>query len=125
VLLASMVPLYLGGLLSDLAYRSSYQLQWSNFAAWLIAGALVFTGLTLLWSVVTLVRAVRRRGWPLVYFLVVLAIFVLGLLNSFIHARDAWGMMPTGLILSFAVTALAVVATWIGFSGRSHAGDVR
>lgn len=125
ILLASMLPLYLGGLLSDLAYSSSYQIQWSNFAAWLIAGAMVFTGLTLLWSLISLIGGSHRRGWALIYFLVVLAVFILGLINSFIHARDAWGIMPAGLVLSIIVTALAIVATWIGFTGRGHAGDVR
>ena len=50
VILASAFPLFLGGLLSDMAYRSSYEIQWSNFAAWLIAGAMVFAGLAFLWS---------------------------------------------------------------------------
>ncbi len=39
VLLAATLPLFLGGLLSDIAYALSYEIQWSNFAAWLIAGA--------------------------------------------------------------------------------------
>src|SRR3712207_1485727 len=59
VLLAATVPLFLGGLLSDLAYASSYQIQWSNFAAWLIAGGMVFTGFALLWAFVELLRAGR------------------------------------------------------------------
>lgn len=40
VLLAGIIPLFLGGLLSDIAYASSYEIQWNNFASWLIAGAL-------------------------------------------------------------------------------------
>lgn len=116
VLLASALPLFLGGLLSDWAYGSTYQIQWSNFAAWLIAGAMVFTGLSLLWGLIDLVRRGRRRGRTLVYFLVLLATFVLGLVNSFVHSRDAWGTMPDGLILSVIVTLLAGVAVWIGFS---------
>ena len=43
-LLAGAVPLFLGALLSDITYARSYQIQWSNFASWLIAGALVFAG---------------------------------------------------------------------------------
>jgi uncharacterized membrane protein len=121
-LLAAIVPLYLGAFLSDHAYSRTYQIQWSNFAAWLIAGAMVFTGVALLWALVDLVREGRRRGRPLVYFLLLAAIFVLGLLDSFIHTRDAWGVMPEGLILSSILAVLAVAATWIGFSGLRGEG---
>lgn len=114
--LAATLPLFLGGLLSDLAYANSYEIQWSNFAAWLVAGGMVFAGVALIWSLIDLLRSRARRGAPLVYFLLLLAIFVLGLINSFQHARDAWGIMPGGLVLSAIVTALTVLATWIGFS---------
>src|SRR3546814_5562368 len=36
ILLAGTVPLFLGAMLSDIAYASSYQVQWTNFASWLI-----------------------------------------------------------------------------------------
>jgi len=116
VLLASAPPLFLGGLLSDLAYSSSFHVQWSNFAAWLIAGAMVFTGLALLWSLVALLRARPRRGWPLTSFVLLAAAFGLGAINCLVHARDAFGTMPEGLILSAIVTLLALAATWIGFA---------
>lgn len=122
VLLAATVPLLLGGLLSDVAYVSSYQIQWSNFAAWLIAGGMVFTGFALLWALVELLRAGQRGGRPLIYFLLLLAIFVFGLVNSFIHARDAWGTMPEGLILSAIVAVLTIAAAWIGFSSLRTGG---
>src|SRR5690242_9335682 len=112
-----MIPLFLGGLLSDIAYASSYEMQWSNFAAWIIAGAMVFTGLSLVWALVELFRPRLRRARTLVCFLLLLAIFALGLVNSFIHARDAWASMPEALVLSAIVTVLAIVATWIAFSG--------
>ena len=72
-LLAACVPLFLGGLLSDLAYSSTYEVQWTNFASWLIAGALVFAGLALLWAFIELLRGDRQwRGMPLIYFLLLL-----------------------------------------------------
>lgn len=124
VLLASTVPLFLGALLSDLAYSNSYEIQWSNFAAWLIAGGMVFTGIALLWALIELVRSNPRRGRPLLYFLLLLGVFVLGLLNSFQHARDAWAVMPAGLVLSAIVAILAILATWVGFSSL-RAGDTK
>jgi uncharacterized membrane protein len=116
VLLAATIPLFLGAVLSDLAYSSSYQVQWSNFASWLIAGGLVFAGFALLWALVDLRGAHRRGGRSLVYVLLLLATWVLGFINALVHARDAWATMPTGLTLSVIVAVLACVATWLGFS---------
>lgn len=115
-LLAGTVPLFLGALLSDIAYFRSYQIQWSNFASWLIAGGLVFCGLALLFAVANLVRATRKKGRPLTYFLLVLVTWLLGFVNALEHAKDAWASMPLGLLLSLIVTLLACIATWIGLT---------
>lgn len=114
--LAGIVPLFIGVLLNDYAYWSSYELQWKNFASWMLIGALVFNGLALLGSILSLVRAEKRMGTPVAYFLLLLATFVLGLVNSFIHAKDVWASMPTGLILSVITVILACIATWIGLA---------
>jgi uncharacterized membrane protein len=116
VLLAGALPLFLGGLLSDWAYASTAEVQWSNFAAWLIAGAMVFTGVSLLWAFIALLRARPRPGWLLICFVLLLAAFILGFVNSFVHARDAWGIMPGALILSAIVTVIVITAVWVGFS---------
>lgn len=121
-LLAGTIPLFLGATLSDIAYSSSYQVQWTNFASWLIAGGLVFGGLALLCAVIDLFRA-DRGGRPLVYVLLLLATWTLGFINALIHAKDAWASMPTGLILSGIVTVLACAATWVGFSGLRAGGS--
>lgn len=121
-LLAGTVPLFLGALLSDIAYLRSYQIQWSNFASWLIAGGLVFCGLALLFALVNLIRAHHRKGRPLIYFLLLLATWVLGFINALEHAKDAWAAMPAGLILSVIVTLLACIATWIGLTNLRDGG---
>ncbi|MGE7990108.1 DUF2231 domain-containing protein [Pseudomonas sp. NPDC089554] len=115
-LLAGSVPLFLGALLSDIAYYQSYQIQWANFAAWLIAGGLLFCGLALLFALGNLVRAQHRSGRPTLYFLLLLATWVLGMYNALEHAKDAWAVMPVGLVLSVLVTVLACVATWVGLT---------
>jgi uncharacterized membrane protein len=122
VLLAAALPLFLGGLLGDLAYGSTYQIQWTNFAAWLIAGGMVFTALALVWALIDLIRANRRRGRPLLYFLLLLAVFVLGLIDSLVHTRDAFAAMPDAVILSAIVTVLIVLAVWAGFSSLRLGG---
>ena len=122
-LLAGSVPLFLGALLSDIAYYQSYQIQWSNFAAWLIAGALLSSGLALLFALANLIRAPRKAGRPLLYVLLLLVTWVLGLVNAFEHAKDAWAVMPTGLVLSVVVTVLAMIATWAGLTRLRTEGE--
>ncbi|MFN3725675.1 MAG: DUF2231 domain-containing protein [Allosphingosinicella sp.] len=115
VLLAGTVPLFLGALLSDWAYSSSYEIQWKNFASWLIVGGLVLAGFALLAALIGLVRgrSGRRR---IIYVLLLLAAFLLGFVNALVHGKDAWASMPEALILSAIVTALVLAATWLGFS---------
>lgn len=114
VLLTCSFPLFLGGLLADVAYARTYQIQWTNFASWLIAGAMVFAGLALVGSLLAAFRTAFRDRRRLIGLLLSAAVFVLGLLNALMHARDAWASMPSGLILSVIVTALSAAAIWVG-----------
>lgn len=116
VMLAATVPLFLAALLSDYAYWSTYDIQWANFASWLLAGALVFGAVALLCAVLGLFRRAGRSGPRLLYLLLLLAMWVLGFIDALVHAKDAWAVMPAGLILSLIVTVLAIAATWVGFS---------
>ncbi len=118
ILLAFPLPLFMGALLSDLAYRSTFHVQWANFSSWLIAGGLVGGGFALLWALINLFRrGPARKGRLLVYFVVLLAMWVLGFVNALVHAKDAWATMPESLYLSVIATLLALVAAWIGYSG--------
>lgn len=122
VLLAGAVPLFLGAALSDIAYAYSYQIQWSNFASWLIAGGLVFAGFAMLCGLIGLLHAEGRGRRGLTYLFLLLATWVLGFINALVHAKDAWAIMPMGLILSIVVAVLACAATAVRFSAR-RAGD--
>ena len=118
VLVFSSVPLFLGALLSDWAYSSSHQIQWVNFAAWLIVGGMLIAGPALLWGAVDVLRSSagrHRRG--LVYLTLLLATVVVGFINALIHAKDGWAAMPTGLILSAVVVLLAAAASAVGLAG--------
>lgn len=122
VLLAGTLPLFLGAVLSDWAYASSYQIQWNNFSSWLIVGGLVFAGIALVFAIVDLCRASRRAPGAGLYTLVLLATWVVGLFNALMHARDAWAGMPAGLVMSIVCALLALVATWMGFRTRRIGG---
>lgn len=118
ILLAFPLPFFLAALVSDIAYWNTFQIQWSNFSSWLIAGGLLGGGFAMLWALVDLIRF-RREGSrrPLIYFLSLLAMLVVGFINELVHAKDAWAVMPEGLYLSVVTVLLAFVASWIGFSG--------
>jgi len=115
VLLAGTVPLFLGAALSDMAYAKTFHIQWSNFASWLIAGALVLAGIALVFALVDVFRPYQRARGSVPYFVILLATWVLGFIDALWHARDAWAVMPLGLVLSIVVTLLACLATWLGF----------
>jgi uncharacterized membrane protein len=118
ILLAFPLPLFVGALLSDLAYSASFHVQWINFASWLIAGALLVGGFTLLWALIELVGSgTARTGRHIAYFAVLLSMWTLGFINALVHAKDAWATMPASLYLSIVVTLLALIAAWIGYSG--------
>lgn len=123
ILLSGTVTLFLGVLLSDLAYSSSYELQWKNFASWLIVGALVFGGFTLLWGFVDLARGDQGNRRAIAYILTLLAAWVLGFINALVHAKDSWASMPAALILSVFVAALAMVAAWLRLSHPRTGGS--
>lgn len=115
----------MGALISDFAYRSTFHVQWANFSSWLIAGGLVGGGFALLWALINLFRRTpARKGRLFTYFAVLLVMWVLGLVNALVHAKDAWATMPEGLYLSAITTLLALVAAWIGYAGFDD-GDVR
>ena len=114
----SCVPLFLGALLSDWAYFSSQQIQWVNFAAWLIAAGLLLAGPVLLWGAVDVLRSsVNRHRRGLIYLTLLLATVIVGILNALIHGKDGWAAMPTGLILSAVVVVLAAAASAVGLTG--------
>lgn len=124
LLLAFPLPLFLGALFSDLAYRGSFHVQWANFSSWLIAGGLFFSAFAVLWALVNLFRrGTAQRGRLVLYCLLLLAMWVLGFVNALVHAKDAWAIMPEGLYLSAVVAALALAAAWTGYSGF-HAKEV-
>ena len=118
IVLVSSLPLFFGALLSDWAYTSSHQVQWVNFAAWLITGGLLIAGPALLWGAVDLLRSPATRHRPgIIYLSLLLAAFVIGFINALVHAKDGWAAMPTGLILSAVVVVLAATASAVGLAG--------
>ena len=123
ILLGFPIALFTSGLVSDITYLRTAEIQWTNFSSWLIAGALVFGGLVLAWALISLVlgwRGTERRP-RLVYAAVLALMWVLGLVNALKHSQDGWSSVGAfGLTLSILCTLLALAAGVIAFSSRER-----
>jgi len=122
VLLGGTFPLFLGAMLCDYAYSTTYHIQWATFASWLNVGGLIFTGFAFLFAIIGFFRSSHRNMVRLVYPALLLITLILGFINALAHARDAWAMMPAGFALSIVVVLLAGTATWVGFSRLGNGG---
>ncbi len=115
VLLAGALPLFVGALLADVAYARTYEIQWANFASWLIVGGLLLSAMALVFALGGLFRREGRTTTRVAYAAVLAAAWIAQFFNALMHARDGWAMMPTGLVLSVIGTVLAVAAVWLAY----------
>lgn len=123
LLLGGAFSLFLGGLLSDIAYFRSFEIQWQNFASWLIAGALVVAGAAMVCALIGLAPSRRSRN-SVLHAVALLATWIVGFFNALMHARDAWASMPGGLVLSVVTVLLALVAIVLAACSTVRTGGV-
>lgn len=119
ILLSFPIALFSAALVTDIAYLRTSELQWTNFSAWLIAGALVFGGLVLAWALISLLFGLRgpSRLQRLVYVSLLAVMWLLGLVNAFKHSQDGWSSVGGfGLFLSICCTILALAAGVVAHS---------
>ncbi|MES1152938.1 MAG: DUF2231 domain-containing protein [Dongia sp.] len=110
---------FVGGLLTDLAYYKTAEMQWANFSAWLITAGVILGWLSCILGIVDLVG--RRYatapvpGWA--YAIGIGIVMILATFNMLIHTRDAWtSVVPWGLTLSAITVAVLVFTTVIGWT---------
>lgn len=122
LLLGFPIALFTSALISDIAYLKTAEIQWTNFSAWLIVGALVFGGIVGVLAIIHLVLAWRRpdRRAALAYVIALALAWVFGLINAFKHSQDGWSSVGAfGLTLSILSTLLALVAGWFAYSSST------
>ncbi|MEN4873894.1 DUF2231 domain-containing protein [Kosakonia cowanii] len=96
----------------DILYLKSFQIMWTDAASWLIAIGLVLAIVPRLISLVQVwftQRPLATAAVKIHFWLWLLAI-VLAIFNAFVHSRDAYAVVPLGVILSTAVVALLLIA---------------
>jgi len=103
---------FVAGFCFDIVYYMTQEIFWVKGASWLNFFGLLFAVIPRLINLYqvwfsrpfTQILAARRSFW-----LNTLAIIV-AIFNAFVHSRDAWGVMPAGLVLSAVTVALLVLA---------------
>lgn len=96
----------------DILYLKSFQIMWTDAASWLIAIGLVLAIVPRLINLVQVwftQRPLATAAVKIHFWLWLLAI-VLEIFNAFVHSRDAYAVVPLGVILSTAVVALLLIA---------------
>ena len=113
-LVAGGSVLLMAAFVSDLLYWQTLLFQYNNFSGWLLAGGLVLALLAAIAFVIDLALGrIGRVAWLRFGALAVAAL--LGLLNAFVHSRDAYtAVVPEGITLSAVVTLILLV---VGLSG--------
>lgn len=107
------VSCFVGALMADFAYSQSPQVQWANFAQWLLAFGEIFGVAAALFGLLDLFMNPRGSRPTIAWWHWAGSVttLVLGLFNNFVHARDGYtGVVPVGLTLSI-LTVLTVVLT--------------
>jgi uncharacterized membrane protein len=118
---AMLVPFpiacFTGALLTDLAYAGSAEVQWTNFSQWLLLAGTVFAGLAAVFGLLDYVLNPRpaRPAIGLWHMVLNLVLFILAVVNNFVHARDGWtSVVPTGLTLSAVMVLIMIVSGFLG-----------
>jgi uncharacterized membrane protein len=99
---------FVAALVFDVIYSKSATIQWDKGAAWLIVFGLLFAivpRLINLWQVCITSRRSATRAEKLDFWLNLFAI-VAAIVNAFVHSRDAYAVVPTGLWLSVCTVIL-------------------
>jgi uncharacterized membrane protein len=115
------VPLTCFGLalVTDIFYWQTSNLLWLHFSEWLLLVAVAFAGLAILAVLVDMLIRRVRPSWPAMLF--GLVVFILGLINNFVHTADGWtAVVPFGLALSAATVLAMIVTAWFGAEGARH-----
>jgi uncharacterized membrane protein len=91
-----------------------------NFSSWLLAAGLLFGAIAGIVLLIELILHRRlRRGGAWTHSLLLLAAWIVELVNSLVHARDGWtAVVPTGMVLSIIGALFILASGWVWRSAR-------
>ncbi len=103
--------MFVGALIFDLIYQQTGEVLWFKAASWLIPFGLIiaivprFINLAQVW----VSRRATATGTDKLDFWLNLFAVVAAIFNTFVHSRDAYATMPSGVWLSAATVALIAI----------------
>ena len=115
---------FVAALVFDIIYSNSAVILWDKGAAWLIVFGLLFAvvprlvNLTQVWVTS---RGTATRTDKLDFWLNLFAIAV-AIVNAFVHSRDAYAVVPTGVWLSTCTVVLLSIGHIAVGVGRATTG---
>lgn len=121
------VPLgfFVAAWIFDIIYIFSTEIMWVESASWLITFGLL---IAIIPRLINLVQVWISRSYPQgsatkAHFWAWLAAIILAIFNAFIHSRDAYAVVPAGVILSTLVVLLLLFSN-VHFALRSRTQEV-
>jgi uncharacterized membrane protein len=119
---------FVAALIFDTLYVNTFTILWVKAASWLLSIGLVFAIVPQLINLGRTWFTRGRTGALVINFWLQVVAIVAAIFNAFVHSRDAYGSMPTGLWLSI-LTVLALVigrifmaGNGVIYRGHGHAG---
>lgn len=116
---------FMAALVFDVVYARTGDLLWDKSAAWLLAIGLLFAVVPRLINLVQVWITSRRSGLSsdkLDFWLNLLAVAA-AIVNSFVHSRDAYAVVPAGMWLSAFTVILLSIANTLVSARRAKAGS--
>ena len=115
---------FVAALIFDIIYAETAVMLWDKGAAWLIVFGLLFAvvpRLVNLMQVWVTSRRTATRTDKLDFWLNLFAI-VVAIVNAFVHSRDAYAVVPTGLWLSGCTVILLSIGNIVVVVARGSRG---
>jgi uncharacterized membrane protein len=115
---------FVAALIFDIIYSETSVILWDKGAAWLVVFGLLFAvvprlvNLTQVWITS---RRTATRSDKVDFWLNVFAI-VIAIVNAFVHSRDAFAVVPTGLWLSVCTVLLLAIGNIVVAVERAARG---
>ena len=115
---------FVAALIFDIIYSETSVILWDKGAAWLVVFGLLFAvvprlvNLTQVWITS---RRTATRSDKVDFWLNALAI-VIAIVNAFVHSRDAFAVVPTGLWLSVCTVVLLAIGNIVVAVERAARG---
>lgn len=118
---------FVAALVFDILYVRTGVMLWDKGAAWLIAFGLLFAIVPRLLNLVSVWITSRRlaTGTDRLDFLLNFVAIVVAIFNAFVHSRDAYAVVPTGVWLSVITVVLLAIAHIIAALQATRYAGVR